>query len=1694
MFRVQLTANTTNKNPVASKLLLVNNYEALVKQSSSKFKIPLNKLRLFVAKQTIDSPLGTEITNNEDFLKYICDDVMIAVSNGENFKRKIVKKKELSHEVLQKISMPPRYPYPTIQLDSKIIANSLHEKNDSEPLPSWFSNKDTNFDKVLNGSFPVLDGNVCNLVMKTVSKYDKIVVSHFNGYISFDYDDNMTFSEIDSWDDALIRECRGLIISTSSGKVIARRFHKFFNIDEKDESVLLKIDFEDAKIFEKYDGSLVSPIMLDNSTMIWATRRIRTHEVEDYIKSSHYDYIGFSEKMLLKNITPLYEWCHDSHAVGVLCYPEKQLILLALRDNVTGKYYDIPDDVIIPCVKPIPYENIYAEIESVKNKKNYEGIVIRTKNENLYKLKSKWYVEMMNAQSFGQKMFLPKFLEHQKTLKYVPKDKLIISTIINNDDSIALSMSMIDPIEAAEFRKFINVVQQNINTLASQLKEWAFSNYKITLDKDSIILLGESAGWPHFIISNILDGKQVTDDLRSFIIELLKNQKMDIVKELLDVDWNLDSAKMETNEIELDIITFHKCSDAIKEHILTKYLTKKFSVIMGTKGINHDTVINFPRSYDPNEGKIMGMWEQFTRENIHDLRIDIQPKRKEYSSHYGNEEYVLILVQYGLPGNNKAYPYGEFAGILIPTDCDFTFRDIVNALEKSFNTLHIIKMRRKPKILTNYKVFCDLDGVLVDFRKGVFDVTGRDIDNQTTSKMWQRVLTYPKFFESLSFTPYGEELWKNILKISEQTPTILTGTPSSTKKTHAIEKKNWCAKHLGSDVEVITCNSSEKYKYASNGKILIDDRLEMGKQWTAYGGTFIHHTNAERTIYELRKLFNKIEKEEYESVETADLELYKGSQKINYIVDKWIDFKDKTIAIDSEWSPDGLTSSISIVQIGTINDTFIIDLMKCGDVVKERLYSILTDDTILKICFGIDNSECFRIGSDILNVIDLQEIAKDTISLFSSGNAPSLGTVTSVILGKKLNKSKEYQAGDWNMRPLSDEQLLYASNDVSVLIELYSIMKHIPPKNIYLEKSQTVKRVKNDFDPLIPVKILYSGIFLTPSSKSQLLSLFHPSHKIIYADHVTLKYLPSELELRGLKIGETVSIELIGYYEDDKIQAVECLYNDESYHVTISTAPCVNPKESINIKIWNKINNLSLYGIVGVMVQQENDELNSLPEKIKDKIKEFIHSAKHGDVLKFKPNDLSASERSMVHEYAKNNYMTSESTGKDSDRRLSITFNKKTASSINESDNKPRTRVTDAFQYSVMNIISNDTHIVSHGLIDSDGLKNISQKLGAILKSERKIIILRGLSGCGKSSLSKILSDKICSADDYFTENDGTYNFDKEKLGMAHQYCYELCKKYIGEKCELIVIDNTNSTLSEYKKYIDLASQHEYVPIVLEIYCANRTQAIKFLSSAKHNVSKNDTLKVLSRWETDDNAFLIIPYDNSTIDPEEESFNQWMSRMQFFHHNKMRTKTHMQMQIGSKPLSFIDVPKEMYNIFLEKYAKSGIHSDKYAEPKYLMEVPAPYSEFFKMYFDIDYISDDELKTDKIMELVKIVQKLIQNDVYVTYCISNEMTKVKTGIHFNCPKTIVTVSQALEIRNSYIKLLYEYDPEKNWFAIIDESVYSNSRGSRMFGSRKTTRGIDVGKMYKVLFAIDENCKQIDIPTDDVELLKLLSTQI
>lgn len=109
-----------------------------------------------------------------------------------------------------------------------------------------------------------------------------------------------------------------------------------------------------------------------------------------------------------------------------------------------------------------------------------------------------------------------------------------------------------------------------------------------------------------------------------------------------------------------------------------------------------------------------------------------------------------------------------------------------------------------------------------------------------------------------------------------------------------------------------------------------------------------------------------------------------------------------------------------------------------------------------------------------------------------------------------------------------------------------------------------------------------------------------------------------------------------------------------------------------------------------------------------------------------------------------------------------------------------------------------------------------------------KVIITRGGSGAGKSTWAKNHhpNARIFSADNFFLV-DGEYRFDPTKLGEAHGKCLrdyiDFCRgvsvgEYVGENLTAIV-DNTNTTLSEFSPYAEVAQAYGHeVQILTFIY------------------------------------------------------------------------------------------------------------------------------------------------------------------------------------------------------------------------------------------------------------------------------------
>ena len=151
-----------------------------------------------------------------------------------------------------------------------------------------------------------------------------------------------------------------------------------------------------------------------------------------------------------------------------------------------------------------------------------------------------------------------------------------------------------------------------------------------------------------------------------------------------------------------------------------------------------------------------------------------------------------------------------------------------------------------------YKIYCDMDGVIVDFEDGYERLTGKNIKGNHVKgdgDFWQPITDAgANFWINLKWMSDGEKLWKYIKNYS---PSILSAP--SREKSSRIGKEIWVRTNIPG-TELILKPASEKQELAEPNAILIDDRKDNIQQWKDAGGIGILHTSANDTIKQLQEL------------------------------------------------------------------------------------------------------------------------------------------------------------------------------------------------------------------------------------------------------------------------------------------------------------------------------------------------------------------------------------------------------------------------------------------------------------------------------------------------------------------------------------------------------------------------------------------------------------------------------------------------------------------------------------------------------------------------------------------------------------------------------------------------------------------------------------------------------------------------
>ena len=152
------------------------------------------------------------------------------------------------------------------------------------------------------------------------------------------------------------------------------------------------------------------------------------------------------------------------------------------------------------------------------------------------------------------------------------------------------------------------------------------------------------------------------------------------------------------------------------------------------------------------------------------------------------------------------------------------------------------------------EIYCDLDEVLVDFRRGADAAVGGNFVKMDKDERWNKVNQTKGFWGNLGWKPNAKRLHDFIIKYNPHVLSAYTGRDPTSK----VGKMKWLKKNADfkrGNIHLVL--RSQKKSYATTDEkpnILIDDYIKNIREWEAKGGIGIHHTDVGKTISELKRL------------------------------------------------------------------------------------------------------------------------------------------------------------------------------------------------------------------------------------------------------------------------------------------------------------------------------------------------------------------------------------------------------------------------------------------------------------------------------------------------------------------------------------------------------------------------------------------------------------------------------------------------------------------------------------------------------------------------------------------------------------------------------------------------------------------------------------------------------------------------
>lgn len=150
-------------------------------------------------------------------------------------------------------------------------------------------------------------------------------------------------------------------------------------------------------------------------------------------------------------------------------------------------------------------------------------------------------------------------------------------------------------------------------------------------------------------------------------------------------------------------------------------------------------------------------------------------------------------------------------------------------------------------------IYCDMDQVLCNFLRGADEAVGSTFILADKDERWNKINQTKGFWANLEWMPGGKRLWQFISRYDPYILSAFSGRDPNSKN----GKLKWLAKNTNvKKGRINLVKRAAKQKYAmTDGKpnILIDDYAKNITEWESKGGIGVHHTDAAKSIAELKR-------------------------------------------------------------------------------------------------------------------------------------------------------------------------------------------------------------------------------------------------------------------------------------------------------------------------------------------------------------------------------------------------------------------------------------------------------------------------------------------------------------------------------------------------------------------------------------------------------------------------------------------------------------------------------------------------------------------------------------------------------------------------------------------------------------------------------------------------------------------------